>query len=867
MLTSSPTFGALLRQVRKRAGMTQGDLAAAVGYSVSFVCDMEKNRRLPAVAVVLQQFIPALGLQDEANLATRLVELAALARGERPPATLTVQRTTQLVVSETFTFPTSHLPAPPTELIGREQEVKTLCNRLQGHSGRLLTLTGPPGVGKTRLALEVAHRLEPLFKDGAHFVPLAAISDPELVATTLANELRLLDTGKQSPLERLLHGLRRQELLLVLDNFEQIVAAAPLLATLLAECPHLMLLVTSRERLHLRAEQRFPVPPLDLAFAVSLFVQRAQMVEPTFAITLDNQPTIEKLCQRLDCLPLALELIAARIDLFSPQQMLTRLQGNGLDLLTNNYQDAPAQQRTLRGAIQASYGLCNGEEQRLFRALGVFVGGFNLAAVMDFGFAEATLQALVHKNLVKVEIHAVNDPRFLLLETLRTYALEQLTSSGEADLMRERHYAIYLHLVRTADSHLRGPEEATWLARLEPEQDNLRAVLQWTLDKSRYADAAWLIIAAGYFWFRSDYGYERARWLAQLLPHRQMLASDLRLAILINLSASAYALEEFQPIDRYTDEMMELLAGCTDSLLAAAAWHWFAVTTAEVSQVAPALERSIALVRATGEPPGSGAEFGVLADQDFLLAAHLYTYAVFLIDQGDVARAAALIAESLKLFQVRGNQYKMTDCLGILGRLALLRGNLTQSHMYFHQVITLATTFSNHLILCEWQPFLGLVTLYGGDAMEARRLLDASLCLCIELKNKFLLARICTYLAELSLWQGELDQVTQWLRQSLTYHDNLRSLTISQVERLFVTARLATAQQLYLRAATLFGLAEQMHSQVHYAIAGPIRSLADTALATVRSMLTAEVFAGAFTAGRQMALDEASATILAPTDV
>ena len=478
-MTASPSFGTLLRQLRKRVGMTQSDLAAAVGYSVSFVSDLEQNRRLPAVAVILQQFVPALGLQEEAGFAAHLVELAAQARGERPPPTVTVQRSTQLVVTDTFTFQSSHLPAPPTQLIGRDQEVKTLCNRLQGHSGRLLTMVGPPGVGKTRLGLAVAAQIEGVYQDGATFVPLAAISDPEMVVTALIAALKIADMSQKPPLVKLIEFLRRKELLLLLDNFEQIIGAAGLLAELLAQCPGLRLLVTSRERLHLRAEQRYPVPPLALNVAVELFTQRAQAVDFAFEPTVENRPTIETICQRLDCLPLAIELIAARIDLFSPQVMLARLNERSLDLLDDGPSDATVGHRTLRNAIHRSYALLNEREQRLFRTLGVFVGGFDLAAVAYFGFVEAALQALVHKNLVKVEGQAAAPPRFLLLETLREYALEQLRQAGEAAAVGRVHATYFLRLAGEMSNDFKDKGKREAIRRLEPEINNLWSALDW----------------------------------------------------------------------------------------------------------------------------------------------------------------------------------------------------------------------------------------------------------------------------------------------------------------------------------------------------------------------------------------------------
>lgn len=880
-------FGALLKRLRKQAGMTQRDLAAALGYSASLICSLEKAQRLPDLQAVTERFIPALGLQDD-PAAVALIEQAALARGQRVPVTTTVQRTAQTARQAQIDERSVELPPLPTALIGCESAINQLCHRLAGHLGRLLTFVGAPGVGKTALALAVAARVQAFYANGVIFVALAAIHDPALMAVTILIAVGSSDTDQKSPQSQLIAFLRRKNMLLVLDNLEQIDGAADLIAQLLTECPGICVLATSRERLHLRAEQRFKVPPLDRAAALELFVQRAQGVAADFRLTPHNQPTLEAICQRLDCLPLALELCAAQIDLLSPAQLLAHLQTRPLELLVDGAHDLPPRQRTLRSAILHSYALLGEEEQIFFRSLGVFVGGFALGeviALMVEKFAvtgsgagstarapvpkadhaaahtQRALHNLIGKNLVRSETTVDGESRFFLLETIRAFALEQLRTQGEEARLSQAHYAIYLRLFRTGDCQLRSPAALSWLARLQPERDNLRSALQWALDGAYYTDAAWLMVAVSYFWALSGDGYEEARWLARLLPHRHALAPDLRLAFLLTFYRAAAALPAFQPINRWTAEVMMLLEDCEDKLLHAFAWALIAGTMTDVDQSAAARARSIALAR-TAELSALGTEFGAISDQNFVLANYLAWYAEFLMDQGAFAHAAPLATESLERARAQGDPWGISGGYGVLGRLALWQGDLGQAQLHFHEAVVIATAFNLHRVQCTWQPLLGIVTLYRGDAPAARRLLNESLQLCLQLEERLRLTQIYTYLAEVDLWEGEFDQAAQWLAQSLTASAQPTRDTFD-MSQLWVAARLATAQQQYRRAATLFGLAEQLHSQIHCVIGGPVRVLADTALATVRTALDPALFAEAFATGQQISLTEAFVTILA----
>ncbi|MFN8493412.1 MAG: helix-turn-helix domain-containing protein [Caldilineaceae bacterium] len=546
---SSLTFGALLQQLRRRAGMTQTDLAAAVDFSVSHISNLEKNQRLPAVTLVLEKFVPALGLQDEPRTAQQLLELAAIARGERLPPDfyqrLSLPAATHLPIAN---HSPTNLPLPLLPILGRERDLTVISNRLLGHQGRLFTLIGPPGIGKTTLGLAVAARLQTSFEDGVYFAPLAPVTDPAHVGPALMNVLGLTESSARSPQVRLTEYLRRKRLLIFLDNFEQITAATPFLLSLLQECPGLHFLVTSRAALRVRAEQRFKVAALDTNVAVELFVQRAQAVEPDFALTTESAPLVEQICLRLDCLPLAIELIATQIHLFTPQGLLTRLQAHSLDLLYNDAPDLEPRHQTLRRAIQQSYALLSPEEQAFFRLLGVFSGSFDLPAIEALWQTVQSehiladnpaplLAALVNKSFVQTEPQ-VNQQRFKLLETLREYALEQMQLHGELEAARRRHAQYFCQLAEIANPLLRGPDEILWLDRLEANHDNFRAAIAWSLDSPPdLATGLHLVGVLWWFWYVRSYMREGLDWLQRALAKEGSNFPALRAKILQGICA------------------------------------------------------------------------------------------------------------------------------------------------------------------------------------------------------------------------------------------------------------------------------------------------------------------------------------------
>jgi predicted ATPase/class 3 adenylate cyclase len=633
----------------------------------------------------------------------------------------------------------THLPALRTQLIGRRREVVAVCQLLRAPQVRLLTILGPGGVGKTRIAVAVTEAMLGSLEHGACFVALASLHNPDLVMSAIAQALDIRETGRLPLWERLIARLSIRPPLLVLDNFEHLTAAAPLLAELLMSCPELKIAVTSREALHLYGEHEFTLSPLavpelgsqlsleELASvpAVDLFVQRARAVRAGFTLTAENVAAVAEICVRLDGLPLAIELAAARVNVLSPAAILPRL-ASRLDLLTGGARDWPTRHRTLRGAIDWSFDLLDPLERLLFRRLAIFRGGWTLdaAEVVCVGDAlERTSVLELMSHLVDKSLVLLHDgdtvTRYQLLETVREYGAERLAETGEDCAVAARHLEWALAFGEQAEAESYGPEHAAWLTRLEAEQHNLRAALAWScrqgLAEPAVAETGLrLAVALWRFWEIRGLLSEGRAVIATLLP----LASDRSPARIRATTLAAFmamlqgAMEEARTLAEQVLAPARELGDPLALVFMSASLVNSARDRAELESAVALVEECCAVSRA------AGSWFGAATALFFLGQVALAT--------GDYRQAEALYHESLALVRDTGDRWTIAHPVARLGHLALLRGDYEQATARCRESLAARRDLQHARGIPEVVAELGWIAAAQGQAARAAQLLGAA---------------------------------------------------------------------------------------------------------------------------------------------
>jgi predicted ATPase/class 3 adenylate cyclase len=729
----------------------------------------------------------------------------------------------------------NNLPLQPTPLVGREKEVSDVCDLLQRDETRLLTLTGPGGTGKTRLALQAAADLLDDFSDGAFFTPLATVTEAELFLSAIAEALGVREIGEQPLGETLKDYLREKRLLLVPDNFEQVLGAAPALTELLAVAPGLKVLATSRAPLGLYGEHEYPVPPLTLPDlkrppplerltqyeAVGLFVERARAVKPDFKVTNESAPAVAEICVRLDGLPLAIELAAARIKMLPPKAMLQRLTSR-LKLLTGGARDLPERQRTLRGAIEWSHALLDEGEQLLFARLAVFSGGRTLEAIEAICDAEGDLpvdtfegiSSLVDKSLLRQEEGPNEEPRFVMLETIHEFAREKLGQSEEGEEIKRVHAQYFLTLAEEAYLELKGPDQLEWLERLEAEHDNMRAALSWASVRKEGEVSLRLGGALSWFWLMRGYHSEGRRWLEEALAIERRGSPESRAMALAGAGALA---EEQGDLDRAKEacqEGLKLLAneeakeGSESKLWLLDRFGWVALRREEYGQATELFEESLALSQQMSDTWWLATSLSNLASVSGL--------------RGDSEKATELYEESMDLIREQGDKQNLAYCLNNLAMVVCSQGNLGRAAQLTEDSVALHRELGTR----------------GGVSMG-----------------------LCN-LGWMALLQDDLGRAAELYRESLSlsWDTGLNLIVQSALEGFAcVTGAEGEAE----RAVRLWGAAQALHETKGIPRDTDFLAEADARISAVRSGMGEQAWEEAWRKGRAMTLDEAVSYALA----
>ena len=878
--TARPRWSAVLRALREARGVTQDGWAAQLSVSRKTVQRWETGERAPdpGAETAILAYCRARDLfraYDRGPLAgldltvDRLRDLLAEARwrggGGQPtasaPVSVAAREQSEGSRHAPPRTPPSNLPVRLTSFVGREQEIAAV-RRALGET-RLLTLTGAGGCGKTRLALRVADELLWAYPHGIWFVELAALADPALVPQTVAAALGLPTTEQQSPVATLTEFVRPRSLLLILDNCEHLVAAcADVVETLLRAGPNVEVLATSREPLGVGGEAVWPVPPLALPPAawesavtdeqirresaspmpdsIHLFVERARLHRPAFALTPQNAAAVAEVCRRLDGIPLALELAAARVAVLSVEQIAARL-GDRFRLLTGGGRTALPRQQTLRAALDWSYDLLTAEEQALLRRLSVFAGGFTLEAAEHIGTGDVLdlLTSLVDKSLVLAEDQG-GIVRYRLLETVRQYAGEKLAEGGEDAAARDRHVEWYVGLVQAAAEAFRGPREPEWLSRLEQEHENLRAALSWSLSQGTGAPALRLAAGLARFWEMRGHIGEGKRWLEQALAAGGAPPS-LRAMGLRGAGVLAYMQGDYATARALVEHSLVLYRELGDGYGIADAQGNLGRTALRHGDYAGArafLEASLALHAELGHTPG--------------IANVQFTLGVILLRQGDYAAARARFETSLALNRELGNVEGIANALEELATVVGEQGDDGRQAALLDESLALYRRLGDRSGIASVLGHRGTGAWTRGEYDRAQALLEESLALYREVGDRRGVARLLGNQSLVALSQGDYERAVALCRESLAlYREAGDSWAIGKY--LPVLAGVAFAQRQPERAARLFGAAVVLRERLGTPLPPVVQPTHDRTVAAVRAGLDGRNFAAAWAEGQAMA--------------
>jgi predicted ATPase/transcriptional regulator with XRE-family HTH domain/Tfp pilus assembly protein PilF len=796
------SFGVWLKQRRRILDLTQEDLAHQASCSIITIRKIESSDLAPSKELA-RQLALALAVPELEQAA-----FIAFARTDRATALATAFAAPSPGSPAIPRLPTPapskfHLPAQMTAVIGRERDAIVGCKMMRLPGVRLMTLTGPPGTGKTRLSLEIAEALQPEFEHGACFVPLAPLGHAHLVEAAIAQALGVHEAVQQALLVSLQNYLRDKRLLLVLDNFEHVLPAAPVITELLAAAPGLKVLVSSREALRLYGERELPVSPLALPElnpvpplsklagypAIVLFEERAQASKPDFELTPENGETVARICANLDGLPLAIEMAAAQVKWRPPQTLLAQLK-QSLTGLSSGLRHLPPRQQTLHGAIEWSYSLLVEDERHLFNVLGVFAGGCTREAVeavwagaalrlenRDLAREEGSsvfphpssistqLVSLVDKNLLRHDLTEEGEPRFWMLETMREYAREQLVSRGQLAAIQQRHALYYLSLAEGAGQDPAGTTEKRWLDGLEREHDNLRAALSWALPRPSNSEALIalrLCGALGPFWRVRGHWSEGNRWIQQALEldidNIRPESLGLRATALYGIAMLAREQGNYESARIFLRESLQLRRELGDKpaiVQSLVGLGWLCCLQADRAEGRAWAEEGWAISQELGEQPHQRTRL-----------LNLMGYVALCYD--DHLAARTYYEASLTLSRQTQDKQGLANALTYLGICAYCLGDYVRARLAYAEGLALRREVGDLPGVRHSLNMSALCAIEQGDDEAAGGWLQESLALAETLTEKAGIAMALRNLGWLALWQGDLAAARRWINESLT---------------------------------------------------------------------------------------------------